>query len=79
MGPLETRIKIAIFIIAVLFTAGLGYMATGGMHWVFEYIGSFGQSGPHPTLRIVGAAVIAFIVILRFYFRHRAKQARKRK
>ena len=79
MGSLETRIKIAVFIIAVLLTAGLCYLATGGMQLVFNYIGSFGLGVPHPSLRIVGAVVIGIIVVLRFYFRRRARLARTKK
>lgn len=79
MGSSETRIKIAIFIIAVLCTAALGYLATGGMHLLFEYIATFSDGKPHPELRIGGAVILGIIVVLRFYFRHRAKVARKRK
>lgn len=79
MGSLETRVKIAIFIVAALCTALLGYLATGGMHLLFEYIASFSDGKPHPELRIGGAVVLGIIVVLRFYFRHRAKSARSRK
>jgi len=79
MEPLETRVKIAILFIAVLCTAALGFLATGGMHWIFAYFGSLDFDKPHPELRIIGAVVIAFVVILRFYVRYRAKQARRKK
>lgn len=79
MDPLSTRVRIAIFVLAVVCTAGLAYAAVKGMQWVFVYAGSFGQSGTHPTLRLVGAVVIAIIVALRFYVRRRAKNARLNK
>jgi hypothetical protein len=79
MEPLETRTRIVIFIIAVLSTAALGYLALGGMHWIFAYVSSFDLSKPHPVLRIAGAIGIGLIVILRFYLRRRAKLARSRK
>ncbi len=79
MGSMETRIKIAVFILAVLLTAGVAYLVMGGMHWVFVYIASFGDGTPHPEIRIGGAVVIGFVVVLRFYARHRAKVARKKK
>jgi len=79
MEPLETRTKIAIFIIAVLGTGALGYLAMGGMHWVFDYVSGFDLSKPHPVLRVVGAVGIGLIVILRFYLRRRAKLALRRK
>lgn len=79
MEPLETRVKIAILVIAVLCTVCLGYLATGGMHWVFDYFGSLDSDKPHPELRIVGAVVIGIIVVLRFYLRRRAKLARRKK
>ena len=79
MGSSEIRIKIAIFIIAVLCAVALGYLATGGMHLLFGYFGSFSDGKPHPELRIGGAIVLGIIVVLRFYLRHRAKLARKRK
>ena len=79
MEPLETRVKIAILLIAVLCTAALGFLATGGMHWIFAYFGSLDFDKPHPELRIIGAVVIGIIVILRFYLRRRAKLARRKK
>jgi hypothetical protein len=79
MEPLNTRLRIAIIIIAVVSTAGLSYLAVKAMHWLFAYVGSFGQGGPHPMLPVVGGVVIAIIVLLRFYFRRRAAAARAKK
>jgi hypothetical protein len=79
MEPLSTRHKIAIFVVAVVCTAGLSYVAVKGMYWVFDYVGSFGQGAPHATARVVGGIVIGAVVLLRFYFRRRAAVARKKK
>jgi hypothetical protein len=75
MNPLSTPVRIAIFVLAVVCTAGLAYAAVKGMQWVFSYIGNFRQGEEHPMLRVVGGVVIAIVIGLRFYVSRRAKAA----
>jgi hypothetical protein len=77
MGLSDIRNKIAIFIIAVLCTVGIGYAVVIGMHWVFTYIAGFSLSQLSPSLRIGGAIFIGIVVALRIYLRRRAKLQRK--
>ena len=79
MGSLETRIKIAVFIVAILITAGLVFLATGGMNWVFHFIGELTSGAPNPRLRIIAAVIAGLILALRLYARYRDKMARKKK
>jgi|GEM_PF-3595593 FtsH-binding integral membrane protein len=72
-------IKIAAFLAAILLTLGIVLLVSKGMAWIFSYIGAFGVTRPAQSLPIVGAIVLGFVVVLRFYLRRRAKQARQKK
>ncbi|HEX7641071.1 MAG TPA: hypothetical protein VF450_01835 [Noviherbaspirillum sp.] len=72
-------IKVAAFLAAILLTLAVVLLVPKGMAWIFSYIGAFGVTEPAPSLRIVGAVVVGAVVVLRFYLRFRAKQARKKK
>jgi hypothetical protein len=71
--------KIAVFLIAISATLIVFYLVIKGMQWVFSYIGAFGLTQPASSLRIVGAVFVGAIVVLRFYLRRKAKQARQKK
>ena len=77
MGLSDIRNKIAIFIIAILCTVGIGYAVVIGMHWVFVAISGFSLSQLTPSLRLGGAIFIGIVVVLRVYLRRRAKLQRK--
>jgi hypothetical protein len=77
MEPLSARVRIAIFVLAVVCTAGLAYAAVKGMQWALANAASLGDAS-HPIARAVGVLVIAIIVGLRFYVRRRAKLAQKK-
>lgn len=79
MGSLETRFKIAIFIAAILITAGMVFLVTGGMGLVYQYIATFANGAASPKARITGAIVAGVVLALRVYTRLRAKNARKKK
>jgi hypothetical protein len=79
MGSQETRIKIAIFIVAILITAGMVFLVTGGMTMIYQYIADFANGPASPKARITGAVVAGLILALRVYTRYRAKMARKKK
>lgn len=79
MGSLETRIKIAIFIVAILITAGMVFLVTGGMSWIYHFIASFANGAASPRARITGAVIAGLVLALRVYTRYRAKMARKKK
>jgi uncharacterized membrane protein len=72
-------IKVAAFLAAILLTLAIVYLVPKGMGWVFSYIGAFGVTRPAESLPMVGAIVLGVVVVLRFYLRRRAKQARQKK
>jgi aspartate oxidase len=79
MGSLETRFKIAIFIAAILITAAMVFLVTGGMGWIYQFIASFANGAASPRARITGAVIAGLVLALRMYTRYRAKIARKKK
>ena len=71
--------KIVVFLISIAATLIVFYLVIKGMQWVFSYIGAFGLTQPAASLRIVGAVFVGAVVVLRFYLRRKAKQARQKK
>jgi len=79
MGSLETRYKIAIFVVAILITAGMVFLVSGGMTWIYHLIASFANGAASPKARITGAIVAGLVLALRLYTRYRSKMAHKKK